>query len=245
MEQVQDQDLIKIKELLRHTSEFIAYFELVEKKMMEWQQDMELQIKNQQERAQSQLQYLHHELETLENLLKDSGLTRLRQHSEQLLKQGEAHLLLLQKTSGQLLTDLSAQHHEFSRMVDNSMALMDEHTQLAIEKIDKQLGDYDVQHFRRVANESCEHVEKAAQDALLKSTSMLRTVEWRSIALALLTTLLTAFAISLYVSNEMPWDSHQQAIEERDAGKLLIKAWPSLSPEEKIKILNGDKSLKN
>lgn len=244
MEHVQDQDLTKIRELLRHAGEFIAYFELAETKMAEWRQDIEIQAQIQQQRAQQQLQQLHNELEALQEVLTQAGLARLRISAEQALKQGETHMALLQKTCQQLLKDSNHQQTELEKMVQQSLIRIEQHASLAITKIDSQLVEYDVQHFRRITNESCEHVEKAAQDAVIKSSHLLKTVQWRSAAFALLTTILTAFAIGLYVSNEMPWEIHQHAMNEREAGKALIKAWPTLSQQEKAKILSHEMEKK-
>jgi hypothetical protein len=41
----------------------------------------------------------------------------------------------------------------------------------------------------------------------------------------------------LYTNNEYPWEMHQQALNERDAGKILLNAWPTLTYHEKNKIL--------
>ena len=44
------------------------------------------------------------------------------------------------------------------------------------------------------------------------------------------------------MSNELPWEIHQHAINERQAGKVLMQAWPMLSEEEKTKILGKRES---
>ncbi|MDX1836332.1 hypothetical protein DIZ81_02125 [Legionella taurinensis] len=245
MDRVREEDLLRIKELLRHASEFIAYFELAEIKMMEWRQDIELQTQLQQQQTQEQLQSLRKELENFHEVLTQAGLQRLRQQTEQTLKQGESHLHSLQKTSQQMLADMQSQHREFTKTVEKSLAQLDDYALTAIQKIGTLLADYDVQHFKRVANESCEYVEKAASQAIAQSTRLLRTFQWRAAAFACLTTLLTAFGVGLYVNNEMPWEMHQQARNEREAGKLLMRAWPMLSQQEKDNIVAGGKRNKS
>lgn len=238
MEQIQGQDLAKLKELLRHTGEFIAYFELAESKMIEWQQDIEQQAQMQQQKVQQQLHSLHNELDALQEVLSQAGLARFRLAAEKTLKQGEEHLAALQRLSLELMKDFSSKHSEFMGLIDNALNKLNQHSTQAIEHIDGQLMHYDVQHFRRIASESCEQVEKAAHNAVSKSERLLQTFQWRSISLALATTLITSFAIGLYVSNEFPWEIHSQAKNEREAGKVLIKAWSILSQEEKAKILS-------
>lgn len=239
MEYMADQDLSKLKELLRHTGEFIAYFELAESKMIEWRQDIEHQAQIQEQKVQQQLHKLHNELEALQEVLSQAGLARFRLTAETTLKQGEEHLAALQMAGVQLVHEISEKHNEFSRLTEKSLAQIEQYAAEALVKIDKQLMHYDVQHFRRVASESCEQVERVASHAVSKSSRLLHSFQWRSIALALTITLLTTFMIGLYLSNEFPWETHRQAQSEREAGKVLLKAWPSLSQEEKTKILNG------
>ena len=235
----QDQDLVKLKELLRHTGEFIAYFELAETKMMEWRHDIEQQAQTHHHKAQQQLQNLQNEFTALQEVLTQAGLARFRLTAEKTLKQGEEHIELLQKTSQQIINDMMIKQNEFSKLMEKNLLQIEQHTIGAVEHIDSQLAQYDVQHFRRIASDSCEQVEKAATNAVAKSAHILHNFQWRSVMLVLLTTILTVFAIGLYISNEFPWELHQHAMNEREAGKVLIKAWPALSQEERIKILNS------
>lgn len=238
MEQLHEKDLIKIKELLRHTGEFIAYFELVESKMMTWRQDIELHAKTQEKKTTEQLHTLHNELEALQDVLTQAGIARLRIRSEEALQQGETHLATLQKTGQQLLADMASQQNTFSQIMITNMTLLENHTGQAIAKIHEHLAGYDVELFRRIANDSCEKVEKVSSNAIQKSAGLLRNFQWRSMALAFFTTVVATFILGMYLSNELPWEIHQQAKNEREAGRTLLKAWPLLSQQEQNKILS-------
>ena len=74
MEHYQEEDLVRIKELLRHTSEFIAYFELIETKMMEWRQDIEQHASG-----------LLHQQEKL-NALMEKSLDKIENHGTQVVQ---------------------------------------------------------------------------------------------------------------------------------------------------------------
>ena len=239
-----DQDIIKLKELLRHTGEFIAYFELAESKMMEWRHEIEQQAQTHQNKTEQQLQSLHNELEALQEVLTQAGLARFRLAAEKTLSQGEGHIEELNKTSQQLINDISDKHQNFSDLLEEHLDQIKTHTAQALESIDAQLHDYDIHLFRRIANESCDQVERAATNAIAKSTRLLRNFQWRSMAMTLLTTVIASFAIGLYINNELPWEIHQHVMNEREAGKVLIKAWPALTQEEKDKILSSDSRLK-
>lgn len=238
MEQLHEKDLIKIKELLRHTGEFIAYFELVESKMITWRQDIELQAQTQEQKTTRQLQSLHNDLEALQEVLTQAGIARLRLRCEEALQQGETHLATLQKTGQQLLAEMSSHQNEFREIMSTNMMILERHTELAINKINSQLATHDVDLFRRIANESCEKVEQVSSNAMQKSSGLLRNFQWRSMALAFFTTVVATLMLGMYISNEMPWEIHQQAKNEREAGRTLLKAWPLLSQQEQNKILH-------
>jgi hypothetical protein len=74
MEQYQDDNWIRTQELLQHSREFIAYFELAEAKMDEWRQEIErhaLRLQQQQESI---------------SLLTDKSLAQINQHRDQLIQ---------------------------------------------------------------------------------------------------------------------------------------------------------------
>lgn len=239
MDNLPDPDLAKIKSLLRHTGEFIAYFEIAEAKMITWQQELEAQIQLQEKKINHQLQNLQQEIEPLHEALTQAGIARLKLSLEQAQREGEEHIALLKKTGQSLLDSMKAQQQEISTMISSGLNQIDQFILQALKEMNQQLADYDINHFKRVANESCIHVEKVATSTMRKSSGLLKVFQWRSIALALLSTFITAFVISLYVSSEMPWESHQHALNERQVGRALIKIWPELSQQEQDKILAG------
>lgn len=163
MERINEHELARLKELLRQTGEFIAYFEQVDTKMIEWCQDI------------------------------------------------ESHASLQQK----LLLEINMHHQELVQL-----------SRQAISKIEEQSA------------QAIAHVEQSAQNTIVKSEKSLSRYQWHSIVLPLLTTLLTTLALGLYMSDEYPWEVHQRALNERDAGVVLINAWPNLSQQEKAKILS-------
>ncbi|WP_133128143.1 hypothetical protein [Legionella nagasakiensis] len=237
MEHMDEQDITRLKELLRRTGEFIAYFELAEAKMMEWRHDIELRAASHQQQFQERLQTLQTELNSLRETFTQAGIARFRLTAENALKQGKEYLAAMQQTEHQLLMHLSNGQQQLSTLCEQAVTEINQHATQALERIDNQLSQYDPQHFHRIANESCEHVEKSANHVIMKSGNLLRMFQWRTVALAFLTSLLTAFSIGLYISDEFPWEIHQHAMNERGAGKMLMNAWPKLSYQEKIKIL--------
>lgn len=236
MDHYQDDDIVRVKELLRHTGEFIAYFELAETKMMEWREEIE----QQNVRILHFTQNLQNELASINELLSQAGTARFRVIAEKALAQGENNLHAFDRNCN-LFTQNIQQHQEKIRhLTEQCIDKIEQHSSKATQTIATQLSKYDVHQFHRIASESCDHVERVANDAVNKSNKLLSMFQLRFGLFAVLTTILTAFVIVLYLSDELPWEMHHQAMNERQAGKVLLQAWPNLSQEEKEKILKDD-----
>ncbi len=95
-----------------------------------------------------------------------------------------------------------------------------------------------ISNIEQQGSQAINNIEQSAQNTIVKSEKSLSKYQWQSIMLPLLTTLLTTFALGLYMSDEYPWEVHQHAQNERGAGVVLMQAWPKLTQQEKIKILN-------
>lgn len=236
MEHYQEDDLVRVKELLQRTGEFIAYFELAETKMMDWRQEIEQQAS----RLELHNQTLHHELSAVHHLLSQAGTENFRATVEKALAQGEAHLKNMERCSALFAEQLQKQQEKLKALTDKSVEKLEQHTTEAMLSIASQLSKYDVQHFHRIATESCDHVERVANNAVTKSNKLLHLFQVRFNLFAVVTTVVTAFIIVLYLSDEFPWEMHHQAMNERQAGKVLLKAWPNLTQLEKAKILSHE-----
>lgn len=241
MDQCQDNDLVRIKELLRHTGEFIAYFELAEAKMLEWREEFEQQAI----RMQHQTHILQKEIEAAKELFSQAGTSQFRNVAEKALSQGEANRQLLEHSCSQFAHNFQNVQERLQQLTEQCINKIEQHSAQTTQTIATQLSKYDVHKFHRIASESCDHVERVANDAVNKSNKLLNMFQLRFGLFAVFTTILTAFVIVLYLSDELPWEMHHQAMNERQAGRVLLQAWPNLSHMEKAKILNDDRTQRS
>ncbi|BCA97124.1 hypothetical protein TUM19329_34850 [Legionella antarctica] len=236
MEHSHEDDLIRLKELLRHTGEFVAYFELAETKMIEWREEIEQKATLLSQHSQR----LQNEFASLENLLSQAGTTRFRVIAEKALSQGEIQLQIMENSCNQFAENFQDQQEQLELLTAQCITKIEQHCSKATDVIVGQLAKYDAHQFHRIANESCDHVERVASDAVSKSNKLLHLFQMRFGLFAVFTTVLTAFVIVLYLNGELPWEMHHKAVNERHAGKVLLQAWPNLTLEERTKILNDD-----
>lgn len=237
MEQDDKEDIAHIRDLLRHTSEFIAYFEVAEQKMEEWRAHLEEQTAH----LEQQRRIINNELASINSTLSDAGVTRFRITAEHILLQGEAHLKALENNSLRFMQQLEEQQQQTQLVTKQCIEKIEQHTLTAMATLKEELAQYDTAQFHRIANESCDHVERIANAAVSKSKKLIGVFQLRYSLFAVFTTIITAFILGLYLSDEFPWETHHQAMNERHAGKILLDAWPHLSKEEKAKIVHDDR----
>jgi hypothetical protein len=226
MTSLSEQDVTILTDLLRRTREFIAYFELAETKMMAWRETIEHQSEVQQELAAHQLKQIHQEIQSFLAILTDTGLSSLKHTAEQT----ERHLHHLEQMADSIVHLGQNQQETLHHLAEVTLLKIEQHSVHL-------LNQQDPSHFKRIAHESYEQVEKVATHVIHKGNRLLRAFQWQSASIAVITTLIVSFVMSLYMSNEMPWEMHQHAREEREAGKALMSAWPRLSAEEQHKIM--------
>ncbi len=227
-------DALRVQTLLRHTAEFMAYFELVENNMMNWQEKMAQHA----EQLQQHILRQNQELSKINQLLSAQGMSDFRNMAEKALTQGKAQMMTMERVSSQFLHNAQQQQEHLFVLREQCLEQISHHTTRSSELIAQHVAKYDAHQFHRIANESCDHVARVAQDTIAKSSKLLGIFQLRSGFFAVCLTIITAFVITLYLSDELPWEMHHQAMNERQAGKVLLQAWPKLTQEEKSKILN-------
>jgi len=228
MDQFQEENLLRVQELLKPAGEFIAYFELAETKMMEWCNEIDQQsffLQNQSHTISNQLQSMH-------DLLSNTG-------AENALKQQENSLKNLELSCKLFREELQLQQAQIKQLTQTAIEKIDHHSQVSLQNMTTLLAKYDVHQFHRIASESCDHVERTANHAVHKTNKLFKKFQLRLGIFLLFSTLLTSFSIALFLSDELPWEMHHQASKERQAGKLLLQAWSSLDQLEKNKILHS------
>jgi len=235
MEPSQDDDLARVRDLLQHIGEFVAYFELAESKMVAWRQEIEQKSSLLQENTNA----LHHELTLMQHLFSQSGVEHFRQTVAESLSQGEKNLKHIEYNCKQFTQNVQQQQQQIKELTTDSIEKIEKYTSQAVQNINNLLTKYDVNQFHRIASESCDHVERVATNAVVKSNKLLTMFQYRITFWTALTTLITVFIAVLYLNDEFPWEIHQQTMKQREAGKVLLQAWPNLSQDEKTKIINA------
>ena len=182
------------------------------------------------------------ELGAIQETLTMAGLAQFRRSAEESLKQGQAHLKAIHDLKSALIEQMTSHQDEMKAISQNSLEHIDNHTKQSIHAIDSKLGEYDVEYFSNTASVCCAEIEKSTKSAISVSQKLLKNFHWRTVGLSMIITLLTALTVGLYMNDELPWEIHNHAMNERHAGQLLMNAWSKLSHKERLKILGEQAS---
>ena len=237
MKRLDTEHLTLLNTLLSRTEEFIEFFDRAETKMNTWRHEITQQATCQQ----TQFTSIKADLDRMESILSEAGLDSFRIAAEEAVSQDDEYLDSLKNTEQQLLRQIHGHRAELTRITQHAMTQISHTTTQAVSVIEEKLSEHfpssapHIMHFR--AETPIDDLNQPVDEPMIQETPSSKYGEWRSVTLTLVTTLITAVMFGMYTSDEYPWEMHQQATSERGAGKVLLNAWPSLTQDEKTKIL--------
>lgn len=224
--------------LLNRTETLIDLFNRAEINMNHWRYEITQQTQTQQK----SLQHLQEELVRLEHMMTQAHLENASMAADTPNPQEDAFLDGLKNTEQQLLRQIHGHRAEITRITQHAITQINQTTSHAISSIEEKLSTFTPPSIHQIKPmlhetlfESLNTPNETESNVHDRVSSSKRT--WRSISVALLTTVVSVFIFSIYANGEYPWEMRQQAMNERDAGRVLLNAWPSLTLEEKNKIL--------
>lgn len=230
-------EIERLKELVKRTGEFIAYFEIAEGKMLEWQHHIDHSLINQKQLFEQQTATLNKAHTELSDILTQAGAARWRLAAEQNLTAGQQHLASLEQLSGQVLAQITRQNEQFQINNNQLLEKIESLCETTVTQIEQAALSCNLAHFKQASDVSAEKIESTAKKALSKGERLLKSFQFKVATVAIIASSITALTIGLYMSDEMPWEIHKHAMHERHAGKALLFAWPKLTQLERDKIV--------
>jgi len=230
-------DSERLKEVLRKTGEFIAYFEIAETKMLEWKHELEQRFAQHDALVKQQLDSIYKMNAEFSDILTEAGAARWRIAAEQALKEGEKHIESLEKVGNRLIDEMQQRSTNNQQRAHQLLEKFELASHQAIEAIDQKITGSNINEFQQIADDSITKIEELSTETVGNCSRLIKSFQLKNALIAIGVATVTALTMGLYVSNEMPWEIHKHAAQEREAGKALLNAWANLNPAEKHKIL--------
>lgn len=219
----QDEEWLKMREVVHKIAEFVALFESAEEKLIERENSLEKKLQLSQEYVDDQIIKMKVILADFQEIMTEAGAARWRQSA---LKNEE----YLEKI--RLATD------EFIRCSDECFKRLNKATEYTVKGLSKTLHSFRMDDFQIAANTSIELVRSACQKSIKKINEVIRWFHWRNIALVFSITIVATMVTGLYMNDEWPWESHQQVMQQRQLALAVEAAWPHLSAVDQQEILH-------
>ena len=125
---------------------------------------------------------------------------------------------------------------EFSAATKKVTERLDQVAMHAANRITDATSSFRVDDFARIADEKLDEVGKITHKSELKILRTAKRLLVEKIGIAVLVAFVTATFTGYYVSGQWPWEAHETILAERNAGQVLMHAWPSLTQNERHRI---------
>lgn len=216
----------KLTYLLDHLDTTVEQLQEAARDMAEWKEDIAAQIN-----------YIEKKIAHFDELISQTGLTRLHMETQAVLSLGQEHVKAVQAAGDAQLQAIKKQHETLQRSTQKSVERLDRAAAYTVKHISDALQSFRISDFQDLTQHNCAVVTQTSASALNRFQGVLRSFQWKSMGAVLATGIFVAMTFGWYLNDELPWESHRQAIAERHAGQALMQAWPSLSQEEQAHIM--------
>lgn len=217
--------------LAHQLQQFQTYVESAQHQFNAWQVAMKQQMQDIQDALK----------EFRDLTANEMGISRLRQTMRDVLVEGEQHVKALQATGEAQLEELQKSNDQIRKLAKKSFERLDRASNFVVKNISDSLSSFRLNDFKRLTDESREVIEHVSVSTIKRMKEMVHWFHWKNLALAAAITIIVTLSLGLFLNDETPWEAHNKAVVQRNAGQALINAWPSLSPKEQQRIMEHAK----
>lgn len=217
-EEIESRTHASIKKL----ADFIALFEEAAEKIEKHETATSEQLQKREAAFEKKLEDIHSAIDELSNFMTQSGVARFRVTAEKLIQENQSYLAEVQNHLKNFETLAANSCDNLQRAAENSASWIAEAIKtLRLDQVRKLTFDHEAR------------IEAASSRAIEKINKIAKWFHWEKISMALIISVMVALLTGLFINDESPWESHSKVVAERDAGKVLLRAWTKLSPDEK------------
>lgn len=223
----------QMRNFFHEMADFIALYETLEEKFMARETAIEEKLLASETLLNKQLALIKGSLNDFQGIMTDAGAARWRIAAENALREGKSHLHALQQTTTGIVESIKDGCNQLEQTTQQTIAGMAATTKTL-----------PIQNFKHVIEQGCIHLKATSNSAIQQISKLIRWLHWKNFTMTLIITLFVIFLAGLYESDKWPWEIHQQVANERNAGAVLLAAWPHLTPTEQQDIINDSKKVR-
>lgn len=157
-----------------------------------------------------------------------AGAQQLRETTEKLSLESKKEIKTLENTYKKTKSTITSQCNQLNKA---SMSTVKNISQLISSVRQHQLKKFTEEKLTELHN-NCEANTQKVQ-------RMITLLQRKNLFTTVLITLLVATIVNLYIDDAWPWQAHQQFLNQREAGKILLDSWQQLSTNDKELIVQN------
>lgn len=217
--------LQQMRELAVRMGDYIALFEEAARKIEEHEVLSGRRLEATEHYFKDRIDQIDRTTLELGEVMSQAGAARWRVAAEAALQQGDQHLAELRQVVQGFQQITQQNYHHLQQTVEN-----------CAEQMRQMIQTIPVDNLQTSVNENVQAIKMATDQMGRRVQHWSRWFHWERVGIVLAITVLVSFLMSLYVTDEFPWESHSQVVAQRSAGKILLSAWPHLSMHDKTDI---------
>lgn len=221
-ESIATDDFNRLQACMQQVADFIALSEEAVQKLEKHDTVSGEMLKKSSVYFDQQLNQIREALGDLQEFMTQAGVTRLRVAAERMLADGQQHLHNIKEAT-----------EEFQRVAENSCSNLQRVSENSADWIAEAIKSLQIEKFRSLVFENVDRIENSADVAIRRVQKLSKWFQWEKLGIALVVAVIVSLLTGLFINDEMPWETHNKVVMERNAGKMLIQAWPKLSSVEK------------
>lgn len=162
------------------------------------------------------------------DIMTRSGAQQLRETSEKLAADTKKEIKLLENTCKKTKTAITEQCNQLNKAAMGT-----------VKNISLLISSVRQHQLKKIADEKLIELNHNCEIHTKKIKYMITLLQRKNIIANILITLFVATVINLYIDDAWPWQAHQQFLNQRTAGKILLNSWPLLSSNDKELIVQN------
>lgn len=216
------------KTVLQRMADLIAYAEISSESPTSTHSSFTTLLEKKTSQIEQQFRQLSNNIQHLRDIMSHSGAQKLREESEQLSQQSKQEIRVLESIYRETKTVIGAQCVQLNKA-----------SMTTVKHVSQLVSTARKNHLKKVTGENLAKLQKNYDINRQTLQRAVKSLHWKNVIMAVMLTLVTASVVSLYVDNAWPWEAHHQILKQREAGKILLRLWPQLSPKDQAIIVQN------
>lgn len=213
----------KIQHVLKQLTDFIAKYEVIEKKLETRSRGLETLLFESDKSIQEKLGSIKETLSSYESVMSAGGAEQFRASAEEALQQGQEHLEALQETGKTLVEKLEKE-------IENYRAGVRSMNQQFTETLEK----LNLAEIKDTAEKSYILLEDMSLEVIAKVHKSFRGFFLKNLVAVTLTAIMIVLVVGQYMNDEWPWETHQRVAQERVYGEAIMDNWGAMDENVKL-----------